>query len=1325
MRAVLGLKLDPWHDTGAAIVLDDGARLRVAAISQERLNRVKHARAFPAEAIGYCLEAAGCRLEDLSLVVADFIFTPGIEDCFKGASHPAPDAKRGFFRALEELGIPILFAEHHVCHAASAFYATEWEEAAAVVIDGHGSNYETQTIFGCRGNGITKLATSRRPGVGWMYCAVTECLLGFQHLQDGKTMGLAGWAEDGGVWTDLFRGQAEPGSQCELVFPQFAEENKQWKLIAPGNLPRRRPSDDPVSKPFAQYAYAAQAALEAGVMDVMKSAAKMLPGQRLCYSGGVALNIPANRLIVDSGLYEDIFIQPAASDSGIPLGAALFGYHCVLGGQRRWKMEHAFLGREYSPREVEQALNQWRGNRAEGKPEDVARLLANDYLVAWCQGASEFGPRALGHRSILCAPRHPQMKAYLNHEVKHREMFRPFAPIVPSEDQADYFDLGTPSPFMLINARVHASKAGMIPAIVHADGTARVQSVSRSVNPELHGLLKRIGALTGVPVLLNTSLNLAGEPIVESPADVVDLFARSRLDALVIGTAVLTKAPLAKMLESPNAGLREFAAARESGPVEVSRPKTVTGTTHRNERVEAKAASVAATDATNGTEGRSETNGVNGELKRPRGLNEQATAKAGAVSGLAAADDLDLWLDEFLTVAGEGAALVIGPGATEIIGQLVRRGIDARGVDTYSGAPETAFAGRSVAGTLNDAVQRPSTAASALLINALDETPEVELRAFVEALGGMVSGTVHVRATASAEYPERNRVWWEEMFFAAGFRKHPRRWQVLSFEQMDGIAPLPMYFERAPASAQAGAGAGTMTATPIGDPTRASGREADLMLLAYELAAPLVRPWDTVLDIACGCGAGTHLLRRSTRASRFIACEAEAAAMEYANAQFGAGTVEFQRKPPGGALMEAGEGSVDFAILGPSLTAPEALAGLLRGAERVLAPGGRLVFSLSPGHRPAFQQALHAAHGTFLFELAWGASGNEGTEAAVQLRRVPLNQVGVESGETLIVALMKDPLCKAASDYRETAFRHVAEGPFAEVLRYPEFYEDPWILHSMVHAGMRLNEPGSLAQAAQRLLSKALPTSADAGAALCILLYRAMDGIHADGLQSSELEQRAAAYLKIGSPNAHQFRWQVSLGYALGQLAMHRGDLATARERFAAVAEMDALRWGPSLTTKTSEASFLSGWLAWCAGEPAECRRFWSGGLELGRKLLARPLDETLINAEFPSLFDYGDGMRETIYALENVAMCANGLHCLRLRERGISVRWDLIRNSFRIQRDQRDRLLRQAQQRVASLCKQLDATRQELRQRGEELDLLRAGNELGATLDAVAARVP
>ncbi len=701
------------------------------------------------------------------------------------------------------------------------------------------------------------------------------------------------------------------------------------------------------------------------------------------------------------------------------------------------------------------------------------------------------------------------------------------------------------------------------------------------------------------------------------------------------------------------------------------------------------------------------------------------------------ASELDLWVEDHLTVCGERPTVVIGPGVSGIIQQFLRRGIDARGVDTAPASGLRAFNGRCTAGTVTEWGFDEVRFGSAMLAGALDDLDEAAIRQLLGRLRARGIAAVQVRVLSTERHPERNRAWWEEQFFAAGFRKHVRRCQALPFEQMDQARPLAFYCERLPDSIETAPGQANDAVLAAADPSRVSSREADLLLAPYELAAPLIRPWDTVLDLACGCGAGTHLLRQTTRGGRFIACNPAEDAIAYATQHFGAGTVEFRPQAPDEALMQLTEGSVDFAMVAPTLTDADALDGLLAAMERVLAPGGRLVLSLGAENLAENKQRLRSCRHAFLAENVWCVPGPDSSNAG-SLQRISLDHFAPSAGDAGVVVLMRDPLCVGGAAYRETAFRHVADGPSAEVLNYSEFYEDPWILHSLVHAGMRLNSPEPLARTAHRLLVSVPPQSADAGAALCILLYRALEGTLPDGLAISDVEEHAATYLKIVEPNAHQFRWQLSIAYVLAQLAMQRGDLASARRQFAAVGDMDVFQWGPSLGTKKSEALFLAGWLAWCADDAVQCRQFWTQGVEFGRQLLARPLDETLLNPAFPGLFDYGDGMRETIYALENVAMCANGLHGLQLRERGISFRRDLIRNSFRTQRDQRERHLRQAQERVTDLCRQLEHTRhelvertealnrsaQDLIQRTEELDTLRAANELGAAVDSLMTRV-
>jgi carbamoyltransferase len=265
--------------------------------------------------------------------------------------------------------------------------------------------------------------------------------------------------------------------------------------------------------------------------------------QKLCLSGGVGLNSVANWRLTQEGPFEEIFVHPACSDSGIPMGAALYGYYEILNGEIPWHMEHAYMGRSYSQEEIDAAIAQFDGFqviRGDILPK-TAELLAEGRCVGWFDGASEYGPRALGHRSILVDPTKAENKDRLNARVKFREAFRPFAPIVPWEHAQEYFELDRPAPFMLLVPKVVAGKEAEIPAVTHVDGSARVQTIARETNPRMHALLMAFKERTGVPVLLNTSFNVAGEPIVESPVDTIRCFTRTAIDALVLSDTLLIK----------------------------------------------------------------------------------------------------------------------------------------------------------------------------------------------------------------------------------------------------------------------------------------------------------------------------------------------------------------------------------------------------------------------------------------------------------------------------------------------------------------------------------------------------------------------------------------------------------------------------------------------------------------------------------------------------------------------------------------------------------------------------------------------------------------
>ena len=544
-KAVLGLKLNPWHDTGAAVIFEKDGHLQVFAISQERLDRVKNSRAFPRKAIDYCLDAAGLRLSEVEYVVSDYIWDPGVRD-YPHGEESQQICKEHFFAQLDNLHIPYFFLEHHLCHAACAFYSSGFESATCLVVDGLGSRHQTQSIYDCSKEGIRKIAVSNEPGIGRLYTHVTREILSFGNLQEGKTMGLAAWGnhcDAAEVSTDFSAAYYDGINTPYTRFIQFLSDSPYDHYTHKNAIKPRSHAVAANTQPFVSYARDVQAELEKCVAHLANYAKEVLPNNKyLCYAGGIALNIPANRMLEDMALFDNIFIPPAPSDAGIPLGAALYGYYHYANGKIPYAMDNAFLARSYEDDAINQAALQWKGPVLENyELDDVAKLLNNNYILGWFQGASEYGPRALGARSILCNPCHPKMKDHLNCQVKHRESFRPFAPLVVFEEQAKFFDSALDSPYMLINMKVQPEWKDTIPAIVHVDGTARVQSVTRERQPQLYELLKTFEKYSGVPVLLNTSFNIAGEPIVETPRDAVKRFAESNLDALVLGKWLLFK----------------------------------------------------------------------------------------------------------------------------------------------------------------------------------------------------------------------------------------------------------------------------------------------------------------------------------------------------------------------------------------------------------------------------------------------------------------------------------------------------------------------------------------------------------------------------------------------------------------------------------------------------------------------------------------------------------------------------------------------------------------------------------------------------------------
>ncbi|MCI0343605.1 MAG: hypothetical protein L0216_21065 [Planctomycetales bacterium] len=600
-RVILGLNV--FHgDSSVATIRGDWRAPEVAGIEEERLRRVKHWAGFPEQA----LRALAGGAADPPIRAAAVGRKPSAQ-LFRKVLHAlsgaAPLAKVldrvrnvARVRSLEERiraalppgrlapGFGVVPVEHHRAHLASAFLCSPFERAALCSVDGFGDFVSTMRGIG-EGSRIRVLDSTPFPhSPGIFYLAVTQ-YLGFPKYGDEyKVMGLAATGEPrllprmrevirhdgrGRIRLDLacFRhhdeGVAMTWDDCEpKIGPVFSDEF--LRRFGPARMP-----DDPLEDRHREVAASAQAAYEEAFHDLLRDLHARTKERRLCLAGGCALNSVANGKIFEKTPFTDVFIQPAAGDAGTALGAALWLRHCVEGLPRDWVMARADLGPEYAPAEI-RALLESRGEKAQELSRadllaTVAGAVAAGKVVGWFQGRMEWGPRALGHRSILADPRRPGMKDLLNERIKRRETFRPFAPSILLERLADYFVIDHPDPFMLKVYPVRPAAQALVPATTHVDGTGRLQTVSRDEDPLYHDLIAEFERLTGVPVVLNTSFN-ENEPIVCRPEEALDCFLRTRMDALALGPFWLEKpgaAPEPPPLTPEAARLaREPAAAR-------------------------------------------------------------------------------------------------------------------------------------------------------------------------------------------------------------------------------------------------------------------------------------------------------------------------------------------------------------------------------------------------------------------------------------------------------------------------------------------------------------------------------------------------------------------------------------------------------------------------------------------------------------------------------------------------------------------------------------------------------------------------------------------
>ena len=582
-----------FHDAAAALLRDGQL---IAAAEEERFTRKKHDYNFPHHAIDFCLHAAGIRSAELDYVA--FFEKPFVkfERLLLTSMQTYPRSLRVFREAMvawlgdklwiknliqKRLGVPpsrILFCQHHLSHAASAFFCSPFNEAAILTIDGVGE-WTTATLGMGKGTQIKLRKEIRFPhSLGLLYSAFTA-FLGFE-VNEGeyKVMGMAPFGTPRHLDKVYKLIRIEDDGSFELNMDYFSFHystdrmfnDKFVELFGPPRNPGThfftpatgypsyfgaKPANyDELGKQnqyYADVAASIQAVTEEVMLRMARQAYKETRLERLAMAGGVALNSVANGKILRQGPFKEMYVQPSAGDGGGALGAALYVHHMVLGQPRGFVMEHAYWGEEHSPGVIEAFLKE-SGIRCRRFENDeklldwVVDQLRDGRVIGWFQGRFEWGPRALGNRSILADPRRPEMKDIVNTKIKFREPYRPFAPSVLVEKAGEFFDLPQPcrqssARFMLCVTNVKEDKRETIPAVTHVDGTARLQTVDRTSAPRYYELIRRFGEATGVPVILNTSFNLKGEPIVNTPSEAFQTFNRSEMDGLVLGHYFIAK----------------------------------------------------------------------------------------------------------------------------------------------------------------------------------------------------------------------------------------------------------------------------------------------------------------------------------------------------------------------------------------------------------------------------------------------------------------------------------------------------------------------------------------------------------------------------------------------------------------------------------------------------------------------------------------------------------------------------------------------------------------------------------------------------------------
>ena len=550
-----------YHDA-AACLLKDG--VAIAAAQEERFTRIRHDQDFPTQAIKYCLKEAGITIDQVDYV--GFYDKPLIkfERILQTYLATWPRSFPSFIKSIplwlrkklwipsmikKELGFKgeVLKIEHHLSHAASAFLVSPYEESAIVTVDGVGE-WATATICKGEGNDIKILKEVRFPhSLGLLYSAYTY-YLGFKvNSAEYKVMGLAPYGEPKYVdkvrETITYNGDGSFKMNMKYFAYDYGLEMTNRNFEKLFGQAKREP-ESKLEQFHKDVAMSVQVVTEEIVLNMVRHAHELTGSKNLCMAGGVALNCVANGRVIKETPYKDVFIQPAAGDAGGALGVATYLYHTVLGNKRTWKMDHAYLGPEYSADEIREYLKNndivYKELSEDEMLDATVQAMMDQKTIGWFQGRMEFGPRALGSRSIIADARNPENKTVVNLKIKFRESFRPFAPSVLEEKCNEWFELDVPSPYMLLVADVREGKR-TIPAVTHVDQSARIQTVDAKTSPRYYKLIQRFDQETGCPVIINTSFNVRGEPIVCTPHEAYTCFMRTNMDVLVLDRFVMYK----------------------------------------------------------------------------------------------------------------------------------------------------------------------------------------------------------------------------------------------------------------------------------------------------------------------------------------------------------------------------------------------------------------------------------------------------------------------------------------------------------------------------------------------------------------------------------------------------------------------------------------------------------------------------------------------------------------------------------------------------------------------------------------------------------------